>query len=354
MRRHASQPGRAEVSKSDSLLDQYRKVCHLSPSKLKLEDQIKRGTMPMKRTLVTGGAGFIGSHLVDKLLADGEEVVVLDDLSTGVLQNLDPRARVIVGSICDQEALRSAIRGCDSVVHLAALVSVQDCIRDWDRGTSINLAGTASVFRAACAEGNLPVVYASSAAVYGDRGGKVCAETDLPQPISPYGADKLGCEHHARAMNAIRNLPSVGLRFFNVYGPRQNPNSPYAGVISKFCENRRANRDHIIFGDGTQARDFVYVSDIVDGIIAARIFTAAHGGAQVFNLCTGHATDLRHLALDLDSIADRGETVRCHAPARSGDILFSVGSPDLACRTLGFEARVSLEQGMRRLWSSIE
>lgn len=310
--------------------------------------------MPMKRTLVTGGAGFIGSHLVDRLLAEGEEAVVLDDLSTGFLQNLDSRARLIEGSICDEQKLRSAIRGCDSVIHLAALVSVQDCIQDWGRGTRINLAGTSAVFRAASAAGNLPVVYASSAAVYGDRGGNECAETDLPQPISPYGADKLGCEHHARAMNAIHKLPSVGLRFFNVYGPRQNPNSPYAGVISKFCENRRTNRDHLIFGDGTQARDFVYVSDIIDGIIAARAFAVAHGGAHVFNLCTGHATDLKELALHIDNIAGRGETIRCIAPARRGDIHFSVGSPDLACRTLGFAARVSVQQGMCRLWSSIE
>ncbi|MCZ0963986.1 NAD-dependent epimerase/dehydratase family protein [Paracoccus benzoatiresistens] len=308
----------------------------------------------MERTLVTGGAGFIGSHLVDRLLAQGEQVVVLDDLSTGFEHNLDPRAELIVADIADEAALASAMDGCDTVVHLAAMVSVQDCIRDWQGGIRANLAGTVSAMQAANAAGNLPVIYASSAAIYGDRGGRNCAETDLPAPISPYGADKLGAEHHARAMNAIHGLPSVGLRFFNVYGPRQNANSPYAGVISKFCKNRQKNRDHVIFGDGTQARDFIYVGDIVDGIIAARRYATADSGASVFNLCTGRATDLKLLAEQIDAVAGRGQTPINYAAARSGDIHLSLGSVELAHRSLGFSAQTRLEQGLSHLWLSLE
>lgn len=307
----------------------------------------------MKRTLVTGGAGFIGSHVVDRLLSAGEEVVVLDDLSTGFRHNLDPRAELIIGDIGDSPLLASAIQSCDSVIHLAALVSVQDCIRDWQGGIRDNLVGTVSIMQAANAAGNIPLVYASSAAVYGDRGGLICAETDLPHPISPYGADKLGTEHHGRAMNAIYDLPSVGLRFFNVYGPRQSPHSPYAGVISKFCENRRNDRDHTIFGDGTQARDFVYVSDIVDGIVAARAFLTTSGGAHVFNLCTGQATDLKQLAGEIDAIAGRGATRIIYAPPRNGDIHLSLGAPDLARETIGFAAQVPLRVGLKKLWSSL-
>lgn len=308
----------------------------------------------MKRTLVTGGAGFIGSHLVDRLLAEGEQVVVVDDLSTGFRHNLDPRAELIVVDIGDEVALASAIGGCNTVVHLAAMVSVQDCIRDWKGGSRVNLAGTVSVMQAANAAGNLPVIYASSAAIYGDRGGQICAEINLPAPISPYGADKLGAEHHARAMNAIHGLPSVGLRYFNVYGPRQNANSPYAGVISKFCENRKLNRDHVIFGDGTQARDFIYVSDIVDGIIAARRYATANNGASVFNLCTGRATDLTLLAEQIDAVAGRGQTPINHAAARSGDIRLSLGSVELAHQALGFSAQIPLEEGLSRLWLSLQ
>lgn len=308
----------------------------------------------MKRTLVTGGAGFIGSHLVDRLLAEGEQVVVVDDLSTGFRHNLNPRAELIVADVGDEAALASAIRGCDTVVHLAAMVSVQDCIRDWQGGIRANLAGTVSAMQAANTAGNLPVIYASSAAIYGDRGGRICTETDLPEPISPYGADKLGTEHHARAMNAIHGLPSVGLRFFNVYGPRQNASSPYAGVISKFCENRKQNQHYTIFGDGSQARDFIYVGDIVDGIIAARRYATANGGASVFNLCTGRATDLKLLGEQIDSVAAQGQTPINYAPGRSGDIRLSLGSTQLAHQTLGFSAQVRLEQGLSRLWLSLE
>lgn len=307
-----------------------------------------------KRTLVTGGAGFIGSHLVDRLLAMGESVVVIDDLSSGHRSNLDPNAELIEANILDAEALERAMEGVSSVFHLAAMVSVQDCINDWVGGTRSNLLGSALVFDAARRHGLAPVVYASSAAIYGNRSGEVCQEDSLPAPISPYGADKLGAEHHARAMSAIHELPSVGLRFFNAYGPRQDPSSPYVGVISKFCSNRKADLGHTVFGDGQQSRDFVYVSDIVDGLLASRAHVSTAGGALVFNVCTGKSTNLLELARKIDETAGRGDTEIHHEPTRAGDIATSLGCPKCAQSDLGLNAKTTLGDGLGALWASLD
>lgn len=307
------------------------------------------------RTLVTGGAGFIGSHLVDRLVAAGERVVVLDNLSSGKAGNLPPQAELIVGDVTDEALIRDLVNGADSVFHLAALVSVQECIRDWSLGHRVNLDATIGLFHAAAKTqpGGIPVVYASSAAVYGDRSGSACHETSLPAPISPYGADKLGCEHQALAMAEIHGLPSVGLRFFNVYGPRQDPSSPYAGVISRFCANRLGDNPHTVFGDGQQSRDFIYVADIVEGLVRARAHAQTQPGAAVFNLCTGVETTLVSLAAEIDGVAGRGRTPITHAPSRSGDIRMSLGDPAAAARDLGFAAQTDIGSGLGRLWASL-
>lgn len=305
------------------------------------------------RNLVTGGAGFIGSHLVDHLLARGETVVVLDNLSSGRGENLAPCAKLVVGDIRDAELLRDLIRNVDSVFHLAALVSVQECVNKWDVGHAINLGGTIKLFQAAAEKENVPVVYASSAAIYGDQSGSDCCETSYPAPLSPYGADKLSCEHQARAMAEIHGLCSVGLRFFNVYGPRQDPASPYAGVISKFCGNRLANRPHMIYGDGLQSRDFIYVSDIVEGLILARAHAQGIAGAKAFNLCTGVGTNLVDLVDQIDTAAGRGASPVAYADARGGDIRMSVGNGTLAHMELGFTARTPICDGLGLLWHSL-
>ncbi|RJE84152.1 NAD-dependent epimerase/dehydratase family protein [Paracoccus onubensis] len=306
-----------------------------------------------RKTLVTGGAGFIGSHLADRLLADGEEVVILDNLSSGARENVPAGARLVEGDILDTELVADLVRDVDSVFHLAALVIVQECIRNWDLGHQINLGGTIGLFRAAAAKG-IPVVYASSAAIYGNRSGSECREDSLPMPISPYGADKLGCEHQARAMAEIHGLRSAGLRFFNVYGPRQDPRSPYAGVISKFCANRAADTPHTVFGDGLQSRDFIYVGDIARGLVSARNRAADSGGASVYNLCTGSEKTLLDLAKEIDSVAGRGTTEITHVKPRAGDIRMSLGSPKLAYDELGFQAETSLRNGLTSLWNSLE
>lgn len=309
--------------------------------------------MPRK-VLVTGGAGFIGSHLVERLLALGDAVVVLDDLSSGRPANLPDRARLVRGDILDQALLARLLEGADCVFHLAALVSVPECIADWERGHRVNLGGSIALLQAAARAGNVPVIYASSAAVYGNRSGQACAESDLPLPISPYAADKLAAEHQARAMAEVHGLPSVGLRFFNVYGPRQDAASAYAGVISKFCANRLVDRPHQIFGDGGQSRDFIPVSDVVEGLVLARDSLKDQGGARVYNLCTGRETTLLQLASAIDRVSGRAPLPVHHHPARGGDIRASRGSPDLAARDLGFRAATGIEPGLARLWASLQ
>lgn len=306
-----------------------------------------------RRTLVTGGAGFIGSHLADRLLAEGEEVVILDDLSSGRRENVPAGARLVEGDILDADLVAGLVGEADSVFHLAALVSVQECILNWDLGHRVNLGATIGLFRAAAGQGGIPVIYASSAAIYGDRSGQDCREDSLPAPISPYGADKLGCEHQARAMAEIHGLPTAGLRFFNVYGPRQDPRSPYAGVISKFCANRMADAPHTVFGDGLQSRDFIYVADIVDGLVRARAHAEGAGGASVHNLCTGAGTTLLDLAEAIDAAAGRGMTAITHADPRAGDIRLSLGDPGLARRDLGFRAGTDIRSGLGLLWRSL-
>lgn len=304
--------------------------------------------------VVTGGAGFIGGHLVEALIAAGHAVTVVDDLSTGKAANLPPAARLVVASVADAALLAREAEGADGLFHLAARVSVQDCIDNWLAGHHDNLIGTINALDAARAAA-CPVVYASSAAVYGDHSGQVCDEAVREAPISPYGADKLGCEHQARAFAAVHGLSSVGLRFFNVYGPRQDPASPYAGVISRFIDNAAAGRGHVVFGDGRQSRDFIEVADIVAGLLAAmRVARAQEGRAEVVNLCTGQATTLLELiAAIARARGDNTAPAIAHAPARAGDIRHSLGSTARMQAVLGLRAQVGLEAGLARLldWS---
>lgn len=301
------------------------------------------------RYVVTGGAGFIGSHLVEALIGAGHAVTVIDDLSTGKADNLPPEARLVVASIADAALLARETAGAAGLYHLAARVSVQDCIDNWLAGHADNLIGAINAFAGAAGAG-CPVVYASSAAVYGDRSGQVCAEDARETPISPYGADKLAAEHQARAFAVVRGLPSVGLRFFNVYGPRQDPASPYAGVISKFIANAQAGVAHTVFGDGGQSRDFIEVSDVVAGLVAAMARAGSIRGAEVFNLCTGRETTLLDLIATIARVrGDRAPPRVRHAPPRPGDIRHSLGSRRLMQERLGLRAQVTLDRGLARL-----
>jgi UDP-glucose 4-epimerase len=303
----------------------------------------------MQRYLVTGGCGFIGSHLCDALRARGHAVRVLDNLSTGKRENLPPDTELLIGDIADPAVMAQAVRGIDGCFHLAAIASVELGVRDWLGTHRANLTGAITVFdaiRALPGGRRVPVVYASSAAVYGDASPPV-AETASCQPLSAYGADKLGCELHARVAGHIHAIPTTGLRFFNVYGPRQDPASPYSGVISIFCERILRGAPITIFGDGLQTRDFVHVSDVVAGLQAAMARQAGRTTttAEIFNICTGSPISVLDVA---ETIARLSGTVARidRKPPRSGEIRHSRGAPELARAVLGFSASTNFSDGL--------
>jgi UDP-glucose 4-epimerase len=303
--------------------------------------------MSMSSWLVTGGCGFIGSHLVDALLARGDRVRVIDDLSSGKRDNLAKEVEVIVGDVADRSVVETAIAGVDGVFHLAAIASVQRSIHEWVACHRTNLTGSINVFDCARPQQGraaLPVVYASSAAVYGDNTAIPLQEAAALRPISAYGADKLGSELHGRVAWAVHGVPTMGLRFFNVYGPRQDPSSPYSGVIAIFADRTARDAEIEIFGDGGQSRDFIFVGDVVAHLTAA--MATLRCDARVLNVCTGRGTTIRELAECIAGIAGRKAKIR-HGLARPGDIRASIGDPALARQILGVHATTALVDGLR-------
>jgi UDP-glucose 4-epimerase len=300
----------------------------------------------MARILVTGGCGFIGSHVVDALLARGHEPLVLDDLSTGHRRNIPKAVTVIEGSVTDPEAVSGAMRNCDGVVHLAAIASVQKCNETWAESHAVNVTGTVRVFEAARDVGRVPVVYASSAAIYGNNPNVPLRETEGGHPLTAYGADKFGSELHAGVAGRIHGVPSFGFRFFNVFGPRQDPSSPYSGVISIFASRFANDQPVKIHGDGSQVRDFVYVADVVAHVLAG--LKAADVSAPVGNVCTGTPTTVLELAHVLKKMT--GSTREpSFGPARAGDIRESIGDPGFSTCRLGVKAQRSLAEGLEVL-----
>jgi UDP-glucose 4-epimerase len=301
----------------------------------------------MARYLVTGGCGFIGSHLIERLLAAGHAVRVLDDLSTGKRENLPDGVPVTVGDVADEALVRDLMAGMDGCFHLAAVASVQRSQEEWLATNRANLVGTIAVFDAArkAKDGRpVPVVYASSAAVYGDNPDTPLNEDAATRPLSAYGADKLACELHARVADGVHGVPTTGFRFFNVYGPRQDPKSPYSGVISIFAGRIARGEPITIHGDGEQVRDFVYVKDLVRYLTAA--MDAPRAGAPVFNVCTGKPTSVNRLAAVLADLSGRTPDVS-HGPARAGDIRVSIGDPARLVGAFGMACGTDLVDGLR-------
>ncbi len=305
--------------------------------------------MTARRFLVTGGCGFIGSHLVDALLARGDRVRVLDDLSTGRLGNLGRAAELVRGSVTDAALVHSACNGVDGVFHLAAIASVARCTEDWVGAHAVNLTGAVTVLDAARRCGGLPVAYASSAAVYGDTAADLLSERTPPAPKSAYGADKLGCEHHAAVATGSFGVPTLGLRLFNVYGPRQDGSSPYSGVISAFCDRLGRGAPITIWGDGHQRRDFVYVGDVVAAMLAGMDRLPAT--PPVLNVCRGRAVSVGELAQVIGTLC-RVRPVIEYRPARAGDIAVSCGDPALLHASLGLTAATDLQDGLARTMSA--
>lgn len=303
----------------------------------------------MPNCMVTGGCGFIGSHLCDALAAAQVGVRVLDDLSTGDRAQLPAGVELRVADLCDAEAVHAAMAGVDACFHLAAVASVARCNEEWHHSHLANAAGTVAVLEAAARAG-IPVVHASSAAVYGDNPDLPLGEDAALRPLSPYGADKLSNELQAWAGARVHGLASVGLRFFNVYGPRQRAGDPYSGVISTFRDRLSRREPLVLHGDGGQSRDFVYVGDVVRAMLAAMeaLRSGRLSGASVFNVCTGRAVSIAGLAETMMRVT--GVTVPIeHALARAGDIRHSLGAPERAAAELGFRTEIGIEEGLRRL-----
>jgi nucleoside-diphosphate-sugar epimerase len=303
----------------------------------------------MATYLITGGAGFIGSHIVKHLIEARHRVRVLDNFCTGSRESIPEQVDVIEDDIRNAKAVHAAARGVDYVLHLAAQISVPLSIDDPVSTDEINSRGTLNVLMAAKSAGAKRFVLSSSCAVYGDNPNLPLSEDCLPAPLSPYAITKLAGEHYCRAFHHIYGMPTVALRYLNVFGPGQRPDSQYAAVIPKFIDAIVNDRIPTIYGDGEQTRDFVYVDNIVQANLLACQSDKAVG--RVINVASGVETSLNQLLEILSRIAGR-DTKANYAPERAGDIRNSVGDPTLAKELLSFQCEIGLEEGLKRTFLS--
>ncbi|MBI3837953.1 MAG: SDR family oxidoreductase [Planctomycetia bacterium] len=304
----------------------------------------------MRTVLVTGGAGFIGSHIAEALVSRGDKVRVLDNLCTGHLGNLkhlEKQIEFIEGDITNSATVAAAVAGVDCVFHEAALASVP---RSVERPLDTNAAcvtGTLTVLDESRKAGVRRLVYAASSSAYGDQPTSSKRETDLPAPISPYGAAKLAGELYCQAFAATYGFEAVGIRYFNVFGPRQDPHSQYSAVIPLFLTAMLAGRRPTIYGDGHQSRDFTYIANVVDGNLLAADAQAKLVAGRVFNVANGRSTNLLELLKLLNQLlGTKIEPV--HAPPRVGDVRESLADITQARSCLGYEPQVDFEGGLRR------
>jgi UDP-glucose 4-epimerase len=298
--------------------------------------------------LVTGGAGFIGSHLVRALVDRGDRVRVLDNLSTGSRDNLDEvfdRIEFFEGDVTDPEAVRQAVAGVDCIFHEAALASVPLSLEDPLRTHLHCATGTLTVLDAARRAGVRRLVYAASSSAYGDQPTAAKRESDLPAPTSPYGAAKLAGEQYCRAFTEAFGFETVALRYFNVFGPGQDPGSPYSAVIPLFLTAILSGRRPTVYGDGRQSRDFVYIANVVEANLLAADAPRAVG--KVLNVGTGRATSLLDLLEALNRLLGT-DVMPVHQPPRAGDIRESLADLNLTRAMLGYEPEIDLEEGLRR------
>lgn len=305
------------------------------------------------KAFITGGAGFIGSHIAQRLAGEGHGVVVFDNLSSGKLENLAPfreSVQFVEGDIRDHDAVERAMQGCDTVFHQAALVSVPYSVDHPQETHDVNLQGTLNVLEAARAAKAKRLVFASSAAIYGDDPELPKNEDMLPSPISPYGIEKLSGEYYLSVWARLFGLETVALRYFNVFGPRQDPSSPYSGVISIFVDRYLKGQVPKIFGDGEHCRDFVYVGNVVDANVRAATTRGVSG--RVYNVGCGKRTTLNALAKELMRLTG-ATTSPEHAPERAGDIRESVASIERARKELGYDPQVDVAEGLSRLVASL-
>ncbi len=302
----------------------------------------------MSRVLVTGGAGFIGSHLVDALLARGDQVRVLDNLSTGRMENLAHvrnDIEFIEADITDTAVLARAVTSVDCIFHQAAIASVPRSVAKPLESHAACATATLMVLDAARKAKVRRVVYAGSSAAYGDSPSPAKRETDLAIPISPYGAAKVAGELYCHAFAAMNAVETVTLRYFNVFGPRQDPNGEYSAVIPKFITLLLAGKPPVIFGDGKQSRDFVFVGDVVQANLLASQVEGVSG--RIFNVANGHPVTLLDLIAHLNELLSTKVKPK-HDPPRPGDIRESLADISAAQKHLGYKPHVSFEDGLRR------
>jgi UDP-glucose 4-epimerase len=302
----------------------------------------------MRTFLVTGGAGFIGSHIAEALVRRGDSVRVLDNLSTGFLSNLDAirdRVEFVEGDLVDGPLVAEVVEGVDGIFHQAALASVPRSVEAPLDTNAACVTGTVTLLDAARRAGVRRLVYASSSSVYGDQPTSPKRETDRPAPISPYGAAKLAAEYYCQAFTATYGFETVAIRYFNVFGPRQDPGSPYSAVIPLFITAMLSGKRPTVYGDGRQSRDFTFVANVVHANLLAA--DAPDAAGRVFNAANGRSIDLVEL---LDALNETlGTDVKpVHEPPRAGDIRESLADITQAREVLGYEPQVDFHAGLRR------
>jgi UDP-N-acetylglucosamine/UDP-N-acetyl-alpha-D-glucosaminouronate 4-epimerase len=303
--------------------------------------------LPVSTVLVTGGAGFIGSHLVDRLLRDGHTVRVLDSFATGRRENLAhlEDVEIVEGDIQSYERVHTAVRGCDCVLHQAALPSVPRSVQDPLMTNVVNVTGTLNVLLAARDSGVRRVVYASSSSVYGPGAEMPKREDAPPQPVSPYAVSKLAGESYCRAFAAVYGLESIALRYFNVFGPRQDPTSQYSAVIPRFITAARSGRPVTVYGDGSQSRDFTFIDNVVHANLCA--LTAARAEGQALNIACGERISLLEVIGVLGDLLQQDVEVD-HAPPRAGEIPHSLADVSRAASEIGYVPAIGFRDGLAR------
>lgn len=302
----------------------------------------------MSRYLITGGAGFIGSHLTEALLRAGHQVRVLDDLSTGQRPR-HPGVQFLEGDVADAVLMRAAVAGVAGIFHLAGMTAEAQCQAAWPRAHQVNQGGTIAVLEAAREAGGIPVCYASSAAIYGEQGPRAIQEAARPRPHGHVGADKLGSEQQAALAFTRHGVPNLGLRIFHAYGPRAPQEGAARDVVAIFAERILAGQVITLHGDGQQVRDFIHVSDVVRHFFAGMQLLQLEPQSLVLNLCTGRGTTMRGLADLMGVVAGRVPLMQ-FGPRRPGDRRSVLGDPNEAIHVLGVEAGIDLESGLRSLF----
>lgn len=302
----------------------------------------------MRTFLVTGGAGFIGSHIAETLVERGDKVRVLDNLSTGHFSNMDnfrDRIEFVEGDLIDAKTVAEVVEGVDCIFHQAALASVPRSVEAPLDTNAACVTGTVTLLDAAHRAGVRRLVYAASSSAYGDQPTSSKRETDLPAPISPYGAAKVAGEYYCRAFTATYGFETVCIRYFNVFGPRQDPNSPYSAVIPRFITAMLSGSQPVIYGDGRQSRDFTFVANVVHANLLAA--DAKNVAGRMFNVANGRSTDLLTLIDVLNRLL--GTDVKPeHAPPRPGDVRESLADISQARNLLGYEPVTDFQEGLRR------